>query len=264
MSDATIDHTGLIFGHSRQDEPNLHRDVYNRAMSDDDANDENEPAAFNDEPITDSGWTVDLWPFMTLSCEIPREFHSLADGPFTRCMVCDADLIEGDVRYLVERIFRGSEPIVEYAMCVACQEGMCSELSQESLQAIQEYYQQVDFDARVDRLRNHLAATTDPSDVAAAFQDSAVLDVDVSPWLDSCLVTGKPRSECHGHQVIALCQGQRLELSVVPIMISNEAIEGLLKVISKKTRDRLDDFMGENFGMPPEFCEQPDMFPVLL
>ena len=56
----------------------------------------------------------------------------------------------------------------------------------------------------------------------------------------------------------------QLELSVTPFMLSEAAVEQIMKGISKTTRDRMGDFMGEHFGMPPEFCQQPDFFPILV
>ena len=188
----------------------------------------------------------ELWPFVPRLAPIPTVFHSLADGPFTRCMICERDLTEPSVRYLVERIFRGKEPIVEYALCFECQEGMCSELSEESLQRIEQFYQQLDFEARVERLRPHAESQ------------------DVSPWLENCLVTDNHVDDCHGYQIMGVFQGPYVELSAIPMMLSSEAVEQILKLLSKKTRERLDDFMGDHFGMPPEFCEHPDFFPVLL
>jgi hypothetical protein len=188
----------------------------------------------------------DYWPMVPGYRSIPREFHSLLEGPFAKCMLCEEELAQPARRYFVERIFRGEEPIVEYAMCLNCQECMSSELSEDSQRNIQQFFEQVDYESRVERLRAH------------------VKDVGVEAWIDTCLVTGKRREECRGYQIVGLCQGAELELSIAPFMLSDEAVEEVMKVISKQTRERLDDFMGDHFGMPPEFCERPDFFPVLI
>lgn len=207
---------------------------------------------------------IELWPFTELSCEIPTSLHSLKDGPFTKCLICDVDLIDSSVRYYVERIFRGTEPIVEYAMCLKCHEAICSELSKESMEAIHDIYQGIDFMTRCDRLRPLIRESADPASIHAAFYDELRLDVDINPWLDTCYLTEKPRVECSGYQYVAMCRGESLELGVVPIMLSNDAVEDIMKVMSKSTRERLDDFIGDHFGMPPEYCENPDSFPLLV
>lgn len=186
----------------------------------------------------------DDWPRF---CPVPSEFHSLQfDGPFTACMLCDGELTSGDRHYFIERVFRGTEPIVEYAMCLACQMEMSNEISEESQASIQDFFAQVDHYPRLRRLEDRFDAEG------------------IGAWLDECLVTGKKRAECQGYQIVALCQGSQLELAVTPFLLSDEAVEQLIGLISKKTRDRLDDFTGEHFGMPPEFCEKPDFFPILI
>ena len=187
------------------------------------------------------------WPLLPGYRPISREFHSLElDGPFQHCMICNAVLADDEVEYLVERIFRGTEPIVEYAMCTVCQQEMCSELSEESQEQIRQVFERVDYEARIDRLRESLG------------EDS------VAPWLDRCILTGKRREECRGYQIIGQFRGAQMCLSITPFMLSDQAVEEIMKVISKKTRDRLEGFMGDHFGMPPEFCEHPDFFPVLI
>lgn len=188
----------------------------------------------------------DYWPLIPRHRTIPREFHSLADGPFQKCMLCEDDLSHPAKRYFVERIFRGKEPIVEYAMCLNCQESISSELSEDSQRNIQQFFERVDYNSRIERLRRH------------------VDDEGIEAWIDTCVVTGKRREDCRGYQIVAICQGTELESAMAPLMLSDEAVEAVMKVISKQTRDRLDDFMGDHFGMPPEFCERPEFFPVLM
>jgi hypothetical protein len=34
--------------------------------------------------------------------------------------------------------------------------------------------------------------------------------------------------------------------------------------LSEQTRGWMRDFVSDNFGMPPEFCDSPDMLPLLI
>ena len=189
------------------------------------------------------------WPEIPKFRSLDREFHSLElDGPFTNCMICNAELSDFRVNYCIERIFSGTEPIVEYAMCMACQLELSSELSHESTAAIQKFFSGVDFHARVERLRPHVSN----------------VEQDLAPWLDECLITGKKRSECRTYQIVCQCDGNSMQVGVTPFMLSDDAVAQATEVLSKQTRDRMGDFMGDHFGMPPEFCETPDFFPVLI
>ena len=186
-----------------------------------------------------------IWQFFTRFVPIPPIFHSLLkDGPFTHCLDCNKELIEADESYVIERVFRGTEPIVEYAMCFDCREKLCSELSRESLQRIEAHFEErVVLEDRVDLMMRESAE-------------------DVGQWIDACLVTKQKRADCQEYQIMAACKGNRLALGPTPFMISGAAAEEVSKLLSKQTRERLGDFTETHFGMPPEFCDSPQ--PVLF
>ena len=79
----------------------------------------------------------------------------------------------------------------------------------------------------------------------------------VDDWLGTCLLTGKRRSDCRTYTICAFCDGPNLSLLPFPYMISDLAMDDLQKLLSKKTRDRLDDFIDEYLGLPPEFKDLP-------
>ncbi len=186
---------------------------------------------------------------------IAPAFHSLElGGPFTHCRICNRLLASMGQDYLIERIFRGSEPIVEYAMCVNCQSEVSAEMSEESMRNVQAFFEQIDFERRMEKLWPCLAAVDDSQSDSRA----------IEPWIDRCVVTGSSRESCRGYQIVGLCSGNRMELSHLPLMLSSDAVEQIVKLMSKATRDRLDEFMGDKFGMPPEFCESPDFLPLLV
>ena len=146
---------------------------------------------------------------------------------------------------MVERIFRGTEPIVEYAICTDCQAKNSDELSESSRQAMMELFASIDQEARLQHLRDRL--------------EDGIED----PWNDTCVLTGKARSECNGYHVIAKCRGFDLELGFTPFMLSDDAIKQITALMSAQTRKQMDDFM-DNFSMPPEFAEDPDLVPLFL
>lgn len=191
------------------------------------------------------------WPPEPKFVPIPSEFHSLEnDGPFDKCLKCEAELLQSGMPYLIERVFVQQEPIVEYAMCEACVMASQSELSAESRQAVTDYMlSNLDVSQRLGRLSEWAEQGSD----------------DASELMNRCLFSGTRAEDCREKQIAAWCQGDQMRVDhVFPMMISGVAIEELNGVLSEKTRGWIDDFVGDNFGMPPEFCDNPDFRPVLI
>ncbi|WOO40776.1 hypothetical protein [Rubellicoccus peritrichatus] len=164
---------------------------------------------------------------------VPKNLWSfLNDGPFERCSICDRNLREPGVVYLIEKAFRGDEPVFEYAMCHDCCDNLSSELSVKSLELINNYYEEhVDLVARRERLlSNH--------------------GLDPKPWFDKCMIKNreiKPREE---HQICALCQDGDMLFSYMPFCLSGEAVDDIVKLLSDQTLGVIDDFIGKHFGSP--------------
>lgn len=179
--------------------------------------------------------------------DIPECFHSLYhSGPFTRCIVCECDLLDENCRYFVERCFHGQEPIFELAMCEPCRENFSKELSKDSLQRINAHIEE-----RVDLEQRYEDTLEFPS-------------ANISPWIQQCLLSKTQRFDCKQYQIIAMCQGSQMRLDIFPIMISNLAAEELQKLMSKKTRDRHEEMVQEFFGMPSEFADGPTSSPLIF
>lgn len=178
---------------------------------------------------------------------IPQKFHSLYhEGPFTRCVDCNRDLHADDCTYSIERVFRGTEPICEMAICLACRDRIVEELSQESLMRINAFVdERFDVDMRYQ-----------------ATQSWAGNDLD--KWLDHCALLKIPATECKEYQIAALCRGKLMSIDVLPIMISGQAAEEMQRLMSKKTRDRLGEMVQEFFGMPSEFADGPDSYSPMI
>lgn len=191
------------------------------------------------------------WPPEPKFVPIPQDFNSLeSDGLFEKCLKCETGLINSGSPYLIERVFVQQEPILEYAMCEACVLESQGELSAESRQAVTDYMlSNIDVGQRLGRL----------SEWAEDGSDNA------SGLIDRCLVSGTPANESREKQIAAWCLGDQMRVDCVfPLMISGVAIQQLNGVISEKTKGWIDDFVGDNFGMPPEFCDHPDFRPVLI
>lgn len=187
----------------------------------------------------------ELHDFNPRQIDIPSIFHSLlTEGLFRNCVECDRQLITNDesqlIPYFIDRVFKGTEPIVEYAMCLLCRQKLSSELSKESTQRIEAYIEE-----RVvieDRIA--MAADDDWDDL--------------DKWLGKCMITKESREDCNEYQIVAACFGDQMMIGPTPYLISGTASRDVSKLLSKKTRDRMGDFMNTHFGMPPEFAEDPN------
>ena len=182
---------------------------------------------------------------------IPTAFHSVEfDGPFQKCMICHRALLDDSENpYLIEKIYRGKEAIVEMAICVPCLMEMQNEISEESAKTIKnEFQNKIDWDQRYARLSGE--------------EDDSV--VDPERWLDQCVVDGTSKETCTSFQICGLFLGDQIMLGQLPYLISGKAIEKISKKLSKKTRDHMQDFVEGQFGMPPEFCSPESPVPFLL
>lgn len=172
---------------------------------------------------------------------VPKTFHSFATGkPFDRCVVCGKHLLENGTQYVIEKAvkkypgFGVQDVIYEYAMCIGCCTRMRETLSGESLVVIDRY-----FDNRVNLVERR-----------RRMLQTAGLNLDA--WLGQCLLTGTPQEDLAEYQLYAHCDGPDLLFSYLPYMISARVLSDLSDLISAETKDVLDDFIDEHFGLPPE------------
>lgn len=185
---------------------------------------------------------------ITRFVEIPRVFHSVEkDAPFETCISCGTNLLAANHHYVIEKVFRGTEVIVEMAMCLSCRSGEAEDgMSEKSAATLQDFLQEkINFQSRIDMM--------------STVNDSNSID----PWLERCVLSDQPGSMFREYQVVALCRGNRIQRDFYPALISGAAIEQLSDLLSEETRDWMDDFIGDNFGMPSEFCTPPST-PLLI
>jgi len=215
---------------------------YAHAVSDKPNNAESGDSDFEDHNEDDF---VDF-EFAMNHVPVPAQFHSfMEEGPFSKCTLCDASLLEDGTAYLIHKAFHREEVIFEYAMCLPCRAKMQEELSAESIEAINAYMEQYEIEDR-----------TGPMMEAHG--------TDVSKWLTHCLVTGAPIAEADEYHYYAFCDGPELVFNGLPIALAGNVDEELNELLSQKTRDRLDGFVDEQFGLPPELRKPIKGSPVFI
>ena len=178
---------------------------------------------------------------------IPSQFHSIYhEGPFPKCEVCQCNLLEDDVRYFIEKTFVGTEVVYEYAICHECRDEIREDLSEESMLRIQSHFEErLDWDERV-------------KDLTSGERN------DIETWISKCILTKRQRKDCRIYSIGGELQGTSLLLTDTPFMLCDEAIGELAELLSKQTRDRLDDFRDQIVGMPPEFERNPESPDLVL
>ncbi len=126
--------------------------------------------------------------FPTIPPPIPQREK---DGPFDKCIGCGADLLASNHHYVIEKVFRGSEVIIELAMCLNCRSDQSDEgMSESSALRMQEYLQdKIDF-----RRRLELMSTVNDAD-------------SLDPWLERCILSDRPSQMFREYQLVALCRG---------------------------------------------------------
>lgn len=172
---------------------------------------------------------------------IPDIFlNSDTKAPLSHCIQCDYDVINGDRFYMIEKVFKrylqldSTQVLFEYAVCSDCYEKMRGALSKESMQNLSAYMMtNTDFQAMQARMQEH--------------------PEEPEKWLSHCMIKGMPKEELTEFQMGACFKGDKLVTNFMPpFMIGNVAMEEMNELLSKETKDEMDGFMDENFGIPPE------------
>lgn len=170
--------------------------------------------------------------------KIPSKFHnSLEEQPFSHCHICDKSLLEDDQEYLIEKAYRkfpnghGEELLFEIAICIDCAMKMRTTLSKESLENIERFV-----------LSKGLENQQHPERRERLMEDP----------LQQCLLSGKPLEQVEQYQIYAHCQGDHIAQNGGFYMLSDDILEEMQGLLSKQTRDELNRFSNDNFGIPPE------------
>lgn len=182
---------------------------------------------------------------------IPESLHSTETGePISTCLVCDKPLLDDSTEYLIEKGVRQyesydvQETIFGYALCMDCHVTLQQAFSDRSRQRCQTY----------------LASHIDAHDRATSLLEGE--DFSPNDWIRQCAIHDTPRENLREFQVLAHCQGEKMLLSHLPLLIGGTAVDELTQLLSDETIDDLGGFRDEYFGLPPEL-KQNVQGPVL-
>ncbi len=182
--------------------------------------------------------------FLPEHTEIPKRFYSDATGGlFETCVHCHRNLLNPKKQYVIEKVIKlyeevdSTDTIFEYAICIDCYQELRSSLSKESMERMGEYLNRnTDLEGRRNRL-----------------MESGNLDIDA--WISNCIVKDKPMHTCREFQVMCECFGDQMLFTMMPYMISDDALEEMSMLLSDETQGFFDDFRKTHLGPPPEVSE---------
>ena len=183
---------------------------------------------------------------------IPEVFYSdLTGKAMERCVTCDKDLLHGHEPYVIEKAFRYypeydiHNTIFEYIMCIPCAQKMHASMSKKSMERIHEYFSGIDMVERSKRLREEKGYNIDA-------------------WLENCLVKGSSKKGMEEYQICAQCIGDKLVFDALPYMMSHEASNEIVELLSPATLDEYNRFVDDHFGLPPSFKKALKDSPAVL
>lgn len=188
---------------------------------------------------------------------IPRLFYeSISNMPFTKCQVCEKDIVQTDSEYMIEKVFRKNpvsgkmEAMFEYAICFSCALAMTNSYSAKSKENLQRYFSE-QLQGSFEQI-SHKRITN---------------ELDVYEQLSTCAITGKHVSELEEYQIIGRFKGSYLKTEELPFMLGSGSMDEVTDLLSNETIDNMDDFTGKYLTGPPEFRDffkSPRRRPVLI
>ena len=174
--------------------------------------------------------------------EIPDDFHnSDTRNKFTHCIDCNKYLLDSGVLYVIEKAvkqnvkYKTSDIIFEYAMCWDCMEVTRKSFSQESMQRMNEYFDQ---NLDVEKRRSLL------------IRDG---QTDYKDWISHCLFKGTPRELLTEYQLACQCDGPYMLFYQMPLLIGGAAIDEITMLLSDQTIGEINRFYKKFFPVPTEF-----------
>ena len=179
-----------------------------------------------------------------IKIEIPARFFSdLEEKPFEICQVCGKSLLKEGVSYVVEKAIKNypghdfSSTIYEMAICVDCHKEIQKSMSQESMQNLQLYYQSV---------------------MEKKGHQPMIIDLNtfnLDAWLSTCFFKGGEIKDMDEYQVVAQFEGDKMLLTMPPMVIGSAAMGEMAALMSEKTTDEMNDFRNRFMGPSPELEE---------
>ena len=177
--------------------------------------------------------------------EIPPSFHSLEhDEPFQKCLACEKRFDELSDPYKITKVFKGTECVFEYAMCLPCQQELAQSFSEESRQTMMNFFEQ---NPHISKRSEKLGESQDHKE-----------------WTRRCATCDTALAEVNDYSIACMGFGNHMVYDPFPMMVCSQCERDLQSKLSKSTRDSWDKFILDNFEGPPADALKPDGVPMLV
>ena len=182
---------------------------------------------------------------------IPKEFYSATTHkPFDSCIACGVNVLDGSTVYLIEKAmksypgYQAKDTIFDYAICMPCAQDVHEKLSKESMGTIEQFFKDhVNMEEKVKSVR-----ADDPTSMT-----------------ERCLIKNTDKDASTEYQIYAQCIGDQVILNHPPYMICGEAMEEIMELLSKETKEVLGGFLDEHFTPDPDlFSNDPSRTLILV
>ena len=99
-------------------------------------------------------------------------------------------------------------------------------------------------------LSNYMMNNTDIEGMQRRIEEHPT---DPEKWLSHCMIKGTEINDLNEYQIGACFKGNEMATNFMPpFLIGGEAMEEITNLLSKETKDEMDGFIGDHFGIPPE------------
>ncbi|HHG83237.1 MAG TPA: hypothetical protein ENJ82_00680, partial [Bacteroidetes bacterium] len=124
--------------------------------------------------------------------EIPKMFYDfLSREPISRCICCGDELLQSGREYMIEKSIKGSDVLIEYAICFGCAKKKHDQMSVTTLTKLDSFFHEmVDHEARAFHLlRRHNGFSFEG-------------------WIDHCLLSGQRRDKLDQFVLVGAFRGR--------------------------------------------------------
>lgn len=171
-------------------------------------------------------------------------------------MSCNCSLLEKETQYVIEKAIKqykdytATDTIFEYAICMKCHAEFIKSYSESSLQNLQNYFME------------NLNHNPKREDLKKRFENDG--DFNIDEWLGHCIIKGTPIRMLKEYQIGCHCIGDKMIVSGMPFLIGDEAMAEISQLLSNETIDRMNGFIDEFLGLPPDLRKLFPDSPVLV
>lgn len=178
---------------------------------------------------------------------LPKSFHSEeTDRPFVVCSDCHEPLAACEDGYVIQKVVRRGETIMELALCVACHDQLQASYSQESRDRIWNYY-------------------LDHGDIGGRLKKFFPLPVgDPDLWTNTCLTCGSARTSLDEYVIAGHVLDGLLVYGETPLMVCTTCLERIVELLSEQSRDTYDKWFDRVVPQAPEVIDDKPRTRVFL